>query len=58
MKDNPYEPPAEYEPPSERKAHWLWRTWKASTVTVSPFLALLLIVAIVTLIINLLVALR
>ena len=62
MKDNPYEPPSEYEPPSQRKPPSeykpYWRRWKASTVTVSPFIALLLLVAVVTLIINLLAALR
>lgn len=58
VKDNSYESPSEYEPPSERKPHGLWRWWKTSTVTVSPFFGLLLIVGIVTLIANLLATLR
>jgi hypothetical protein len=58
MKDNPYESPSECEPPSERKPHWLWRRWKSSTVTVWPFWALLFLIAIVTVIVELLAMLR
>lgn len=51
---NPYKPPSEYEPQRERKPHWVWRKWRSSTVTVLPFWLLLVVLAIVTLIANLL----
>jgi len=54
MQDNPYKPPSEYEPQSDHKRHSVWRKWTSSTVTVLPFWLLVVVLAIVTLIVNLL----